>query len=121
MILSVFGVIGIPSGPTFAPASQLLALQLVRQQLLHLGQRLLLLVQLAQARVRHGHHLGLEDGLDLATAGGSVVEPHEALALPHRVREVALRAGALAVAEVQDLDSVTGSFVKRSNNRGVIQ
>ena len=91
MILSVFGVIGIPSGPTFAPASQLLALKLVRQQLFHLGQRLLLLVQLPQAGVGHGHHLRLEDGLDLATAtGGSVVEPHEALALPHGVSEVTL-------------------------------
>ena len=98
----------------------MLVLQLVGQDLPHVRQRLLLLVQLAQARVRHGHNLGLEDGLDLGGSSSAVIEPHEALALPHRVREVALRAGALAVAEVQDLDSVNGSFVKRSNNRGVI-
>ena len=68
----------------------MLVLQLVGQDLPHVRQRLLLLVQLAQARVRHGHHLGLEDGLDLATAGGAVVEPHEALALPQGVSEVTL-------------------------------
>jgi len=40
----IFGKVGAPAGPTFAPFPELLALKLVGQQLLHLGQRLLLFV-----------------------------------------------------------------------------
>ena len=84
------------------PSTLLLALQLVGQELPHVGEGLLLLVQLLQARVRHGDNLGLEDRTWLGSSG-PIVEPDETLALPHRVREVTLRTGALSMTNVQNL------------------